>query len=118
MKIIGITGSSGSGKTTLSDIFRNKGVEVIDCDKVAKELAVPDSTYMKEIIKTFGKEVLKEDGSLNRKKLGAIVYKDKIALEKLNTLTFKYVVEEILKQLRTLKEKGKDIVRNRCSIII
>ena len=109
MKILGITGSSGSGKTTLSDILRKKDIEVIDCDKVAKELTVPNTAYMESIIKTFGKEILKSDGNLDRKKLGALIYKDKVALEKLNNLTFKYVVEETLLKLIALKEAGKKL---------
>lgn len=65
---------------------------------------------MKSIIEVFGKEILKEDGSLNRKKLGEIIYKNKQALENLNKLTFKYVVEEILERLRKLEKQGKEIV--------
>ena len=65
---------------------------------------------MKSIIEVFGKEILKEDGSLNRKKLGEIIYKNKKALENLNKLTFKYVVEEILERLRKLEKQGKEIV--------
>ena len=64
---------------------------------------------MESIIKTFGKEILKSDGSLDRKKLGALIYKNKGALEKLNSLTFKYVVEEILLRLNSLEKAGKKL---------
>ena len=71
MKIIGITGSSGSGKTTLSQILNErKDVKLIDVDKVVKEMSIPGTEYLKEIEKSFGKEILLEDGNLNRKLLG------------------------------------------------
>ena len=60
---------------------------------------------MKSIVKTFGKEILKSDGNLDRKKLGALIYTDRTALDKLNNLTFKYVVEETLLRLNSLEKK-------------
>ena len=64
---------------------------------------------MKSIVKTFGKEILKSDGNLDRKKLGALIYTDRTALEKLNNLTFKYVVEETLLILNSLEKAGKKL---------
>ncbi len=106
MKIIGITGSSGSGKTTLSQILNErKDVKLIDVDKVVKEMSIPGTEYLKEIEKSFGKEILLEDGNLNRKLLGKKIYNEKEALEKLNKLTFKYVVNEILNRIKKSKEE-------------
>ena len=106
MKIIGITGSSGSGKTTLSQILNErKDVKLIDADKVVKEMSIPGTEYLKEIEKSFGKEILLEDGNLNRKLLGKKIYNEKEALEKLNKLTFKYVVNEILNRIKKSKEE-------------
>lgn len=110
MKIIGITGNSGSGKTTLSEIFRENGIKVIDCDRVSRELNSPDTEYMKKIVLTFGKEILKEDGSLDRKKLSDIIYNNEEALNKLNQLTFKYVVDEILARIRVFETIDEKIV--------
>lgn len=105
MKVIGITGTSGSGKTTLSQILNKKNdVSVIDADKVAREISVPGTAYNKAIEEAFGKEVFLEDGNLNRKKLANKIYNDNEALSKLNNLTFKYVIEEILLKIDKLKE--------------
>lgn len=101
MKIVGITGSSGAGKTTLSKILNEReDVKVIDADKVVKELSVPGTEYLNAIKNTFGPEILLEDGNLNRKQLANKIYNDNIARESLNSLTFKYVVDEILKELK------------------
>ena len=100
MKVIGITGSSGSGKTTLSKILNERDdVKVIDADKVVRELSVPGTEYLNAIKETFGEDVFLEDGNLNRKKLAQKIYKDNVARENLNKLTFNYVVKEIISRI-------------------
>ncbi len=106
MKIIGITGSSGSGKTTLSKILNEReDVKVIDADKVVRELSVPGSEYLNSIKNTFGDEILLEDGNLNRKILAHKIYNDNESREKLNSLTFKYVVDEILERIKKITDE-------------
>jgi len=104
MKVVGITGSSGSGKTALSKILLEKEfAKVIDADKVVRELSVPGTEYLNSIRETFGKEVFLENGYLDRKKLASKIYNDKNACDALNKLTFKFVVDEIIKRLEELK---------------
>lgn len=111
MKIIGITGSSGAGKTTLSKILNErKDVKVIDADKVVRELNIPGTEYMKAIRQTFGIEVFLDDGNLNRKKLASKIYNDNKSRENLNSLTFKYVVDEILRRIKNIKDENINIV--------
>lgn len=106
MKVIGITGSSGSGKTTLSKILNEReDVKVIDADKVVRELSVPGSEYLNSIKNTFGNEIILEDGNLNRKALANKIYNDDESREKLNSLTFKYVVEEILTRIKNITDE-------------
>ena len=110
MKVIGITGTSGSGKTSLSNILdKREDVKIIDADKVAKEMNVPGTEYMKAIKEKFGNEVFVKDGNLNRKVLAEKIYKDGQALKALNELTFKYVVTEILERIKNIKEKEINI---------
>lgn len=106
MKTIGITGSSGSGKTTLSKILNERDdVRVIDADKVVKELSVPGTEYLTSIKETFGQEVFLEDGNLNRKKLAQKIYNDNSSREKLNSLTFNYVVKEIIARIKNINDE-------------
>lgn len=106
MKIIGITGSSGSGKTTLSKILNQReDVLVIDADKVVKEMSIPGTEYLNAIKNTFGTEILLEDGNLNRKTLASKIYSDNNARESLNSLTFKYVVDEILRRIKNVQDE-------------
>lgn len=105
MKILGITGPSGSGKTTLCSLIqKNYNAFIIDADNVAKGLSSNTETeYFKEMVNLFGNEVLKNDGSLNRKEIARIIYNDNEKRKKLNLLTFKYVVDDIEKQIKDVQ---------------
>lgn len=68
MKIIGVTGSSGAGKSTICEIIEKKyNAEIIDADKVAKQLTKKDTLYLKAIVKYFGDEIINNKGELIRK---------------------------------------------------
>ena len=95
--IIGITGGTGSGKTTLLDLIRDHGGLVLDCDAIYHKLLSTDTDLLNAIEQRFPGTV--EDGTLNRKKLGAIVFTDEDALQDLNRITHGAVKLEILRQL-------------------
>ena len=95
--IIGITGGTGSGKTTLLDLIRDRGGLVLDCDAIYHKLLSTDTDLLNAIEQRFPGTV--EDGTLNRKKLGAIVFADEDALQDLNRITHGAVKQEVLRQL-------------------
>lgn len=97
--IIGITGGSGSGKTTLLNLIRDTGGLVMDCDAIYHNLLQTDGSLLAAIENRFPGTV--ENGVLNRKKLGAIVFADEAALLDLNTITHGAVKQEVLQQLET-----------------
>ena len=99
MKIIGITGNSGSGKSTISKLIsKNYEAKLIDADKIEKEMANNNGEYLQAIRQAFGNDVIKNN-ELDRKKLADIVFLNRAEKEKLDGLTFEYVVEEIKKEL-------------------
>ena len=99
MKIIGITGNSGSGKSTISKlIIKNYKAKIINADKIAKEMTKNNGEYLQAIRQAFGNDVIKNN-ELDRKKLADIVFFYRTEKEKLDGLTFEYVVEEIKKEL-------------------
>lgn len=111
MIIIGITGSSGSGKSTVAKIFEKKyDAKLIDADKIVKEMTIPGTKYMDEIRIKIGKEYFDENGNLNKKKLAGKIYSDDQALFTLNSLTFKYVVEEMKKRVLEVPENTKLVI--------
>lgn len=100
MKIIGITGSSGSGKSTVTQILEKElKAKSINADEVVKQMQTQSSKYFEKIVELFGKEIIQENGSLNRKRLAQIIFQDKAQKEKLDKLTYTYVVKEIKKQV-------------------
>ena len=92
--IIGITGGTGSGKSTLLHLIAEKGGLVLDCDAIYHELLKTDASLLSTIEQCFPGTV--EQGILNRKKLGAIVFSDDSALQELNHITHTAVKNEIL----------------------
>lgn len=106
MKIIGITGSSGAGKDTICEIIENKyNAEIIDADKIAKELSKKGTMYLNSIVNCFGTGIIDKKGELNRKKLANIIFEDEQKREELNELTFIHVVDEIQKRIVKIKKK-------------
>lgn len=98
--ILGITGGTGCGKTTLLSCIEEKGGVIFDCDAVYHRLLETDKAMLAAIEKAFPGTV--ENGILQRKKLGAIVFADPEALLKLNAITHSAVKSEIV---RALEEK-------------
>ena len=106
MKIIGITGNSGSGKSTVSKmISENYEAKIIDADKIAKEMTMNNGEYLQAIKQTFGEDVIK-DNTLDRKKLADIVFSNKTEKEKLDSLTFEYVVRRIKEEIKKAQLKS------------
>ena len=95
--ILGITGGTGCGKTTLLDLIREQGGMVLDCDKIYHDLLLSDAGMRSAIDARFPGVV--ENGVLDRKKLGAIVFADEQALLDLNRITHGAVKREVLRHL-------------------
>ncbi len=109
MKVIGITGPSGAGKTTLSKIMEKEfNTSIINADEVARSLSTnPETEYFKKIVELFGNDILKSDGNLDRKQIANLIYKNSNKRKQLNSLTFKYVVDDISLQIQNIKAQNK-----------
>ena len=95
--IIGITGGTGCGKTTLLNLIAARGGLILDCDAIYHELLISDKAMLEAIENLFPGVI--ENGALNRKKLGAIVFADENALLDLNRITHAAVKTEVLRRL-------------------
>ncbi|MDD3653694.1 MAG: dephospho-CoA kinase [Desulfotomaculaceae bacterium] len=104
MPVIGLTGNIGCGKSTVAKYLAGLGAEIIDADRVAREIVAPGTPALAEIVESFGREILNEDGTLNRKKLGSLVFADSRALDRLNRITHPRIVEAI----RRLEQNFRD----------
>lgn len=96
--VLGLTGGIATGKTTVSEIFKEKGIPVVDADIGARVVVEPGTDGLKDIQEHFGEEVLRPDGSLDRKALGTIVFADSQQRETLNLLLGKHIRRWIREQ--------------------
>lgn len=96
--VLGITGGSGSGKSQICKLLASMGACIIDADEIGHQITAREDV-LKEITVEFGSGVLKEDGTLNRKALGEIVFSSKRELETLNNITHKRIADETEKLL-------------------
>lgn len=101
-----LTGSIGTGKSTVSSMLQQHGFEVIDADKISKEIL---PLHVEEVRALFGESVI-VDGHIDRKALGAIIFNDKNEREKLNALMRPLIREEIFRCSERLEVKEKPYI--------
>ena len=111
MIIIGLTGATGAGKGYFGKVAREKyGLVHIDTDKTARLVVEPGRPCLEEIRAYFGDSVICEDGSLDRKALGSIVFTNSEKLQKLNELTHHYITDEVNAIIAESKKNGEKAV--------
>lgn len=119
MKIIGITGGVGSGKSlVLSYMEQRFGAIICQADHVAWELQKPGEECYQKIVAHFGKEILNEDLTINRKTLGKIVFSDEGELLYLNRITHPAVKIEIQKQIARARKTGAGLFVLEAALLI
>lgn len=102
--IVGLTGGIASGKSTVSNLFRKYGIEIVDADKVAKEVSEKKESIEK-ISNIFGKDILDSDGKIVREKLREKAFKNRELLQELNKIIHPQVMEYFK---RKKEENSKD----------
>jgi len=106
MYTLGLTGGSGAGKGYVSVIFESYGIHSLDTDKVSRQVCMPGEPCLCELAAEFGQGIIREDGTLDRKGLGAIVFSDREKLMKLNKITHHYILAECHKWLAERERAG------------
>lgn len=109
-KTIGLTGSVATGKSTVSNMIQQAGIPLVDADIAARKVVEPGTEGLKEIVAYFGEEILLADGTLNRAKLGEIIFKDKEKREKLNEITHPRVKDYMLEARERFFRVGEELV--------
>lgn len=109
-KTIGLTGSVATGKSTVSNMIQHAGIPLVDADIAARKVVEPGTEGLKEIVAYFGEEILLADGTLDRAKLGEIIFKDKEKREKLNEITHPRVKEYMLEARERFFRAGEELV--------
>ncbi len=119
MRVIGITGGIGSGKSVVLNILKEEHeAYIVEADRLAHKLMEPDEMVYNKILETFGSGILQEDRTIDRIKLGNIVFHDEAQRKKLNNLTHPAVKESILSQIELQKQRNTKLFVIEAALLI
>jgi len=110
MKIIGLTGNIASGKTEVANFFKDLGAKVIDADQIARDIVEPGEVAWREITDEFGSKIQNSDETINRKKLGEIIFNDQDKRQKLNKITHPKILAKIKERIESYKKEKVKVV--------
>ena len=109
-RVIGLTGGIGTGKSTVAAMLAGLGAVVIDADAIVRELQAPGAPMLAEIAAAFGPEVIAADGSLDRARLGELVFRDPEARRRLGLIVHPGVRAEMARRLAAARAAGAALV--------
>ncbi len=109
MYVIGLTGGIASGKTTVIQMLEQKGAVLLNADAFGHEVYAPGRPAWQEIVDAFGRQVVAKDGTIDRKRLGAIAFSDPRQLQRLNAITHPRMKEMMRQQLSAERARGTQV---------
>jgi len=115
---VGITGSIASGKSTVARRMKDRGIPVIDLDKVGHEVLRKRHEAFEPVLKAFGPRILGDDGEIDRRKLGAIVFAEPAARELLNGIMHPRIRAEEARRVDAMAEAGETAVATEAALLI
>lgn len=115
-KIIGLMGNSGSGKSTVADYLKSKGAYVIDADEISHEVCELGQPGLAAVKARFEPYFFNDDGSLNRRRMGRVVFSDKEQLRRLEEALHPIIKERVRKELN--EEKDYDLIVVDCALLV
>ena len=110
---VGLTGSIGVGKSFVASVFVEMGCRVLDADQTAREVVMPNTPGLRALVEAFGEEILATDGTLDRKRLGTLIFADQSRRERLNHILHPFIIarqDEILNEWEAEDPNGIGIV--------
>jgi dephospho-CoA kinase len=116
--LFGLTGGIASGKSTVAARLRGRGVPVVDADELAREVVAPGTEGLREIALAFGDEVLRVDGTLDRKALAQRVFGDETRRKRLEAITHPRITALTLERAAELASKGEPLACYEAALIV
>ncbi|HEY6101789.1 MAG TPA: dephospho-CoA kinase [bacterium] len=110
MKVIGLTGGISAGVTLVAAMFRDLGAVVVEADQVSREVAHPGSEVVAKIKEAFGHHLVAPDGTLDRRRLGEIIFRDPEARARLNAITHPAIRRRIWEHLEAIHREQPEAV--------
>ncbi|MEX5216944.1 MAG: dephospho-CoA kinase [Nitrospira sp.] len=110
MIVVGLTGGVATGKSTVAGMFHRCGAHVIDADQLARQVVEPGKPAWRDIVRTFGKSILRDDGSIDRQALGAIVFQSPRKLRRLEQIVHPRVARLHARLTKAIAERQPNAV--------
>jgi len=110
MKIIGLAGGSGTGKTTIAKHLETRGGGHLDADRIGHELLEFDPGVRSKVLRYFGPDVFEPDGTVNRKSIGELVFRDRELLKILSGILHPRIIDTCLKRVAEMRQAGLPFV--------
>lgn len=101
-----MTGNIGSGKSTVAAMLREAGIPVLDADRISREVTAPGGRAYAAVVQAFGRGIVRADGSIDRKRLGEIVFSDPGSRERLEKITHPAILEAMKEAIAGLDREG------------
>ena len=108
--VIGLTGSIGTGKSEAARRLEVLGASIISADQVGHEAYTPNTEAWEQVVAAFGDGILQDDGEIDRRKLGAVVFSDPGQLEKLNQIMHPRMARMVADKIEELRDQGVEVV--------
>ena len=102
-----MTGNIGSGKSTVAAMLREAGIPVLDADRISKEVTAPGGRAYDAVVQAFGGGIVRDDGSIDRKRLGEIVFSDPASRDRLERITHPAILEAMKEAIAGIEREGK-----------
>jgi dephospho-CoA kinase len=106
MRIFGLTGNIGAGKSAVAAMLREAGIPVLDADRISREVTAPGGRAYDAVVEAFGRGILRDDGTIDRKRLGEIVFADGSLRARLEAITHPAILEAMKEALAELALGG------------
>ncbi|MGA8752573.1 dephospho-CoA kinase [Candidatus Deferrimicrobium sp.] len=106
MRVFGLTGNIGSGKSTVAAMLREAGIPVLDADRISREVSAPGGRAYDAVVRAFGRGIVRNDGSIDRVRLGEIVFSDPASRERLERITHPAILEAMKEALAGIEREG------------
>ena len=110
---VGLTGSIAVGKSYVTSVFEELGCRVLDADQTAREVVEPGSPGLRAVVESFGRDVLSDDGTLNRARLGELIFTDPEQRQRLNAILHPFIIarqDEIMREWEAQDPEGIGII--------
>lgn len=116
--MIGLTGNIACGKSVVARMFEELGAKIIDADRIARLVVEPGEPAWKEIVEKFGEGILNTDRTIDRNKLGEIVFNDDEKREELNRITHPRIIERIKERIEEYRGEKAKVVMIEAALIV